>query len=78
MRLGRLTFWFALLGALVADGFVGVWWATHSGSDSRDQWVSQGDLMVIVGLIGLVLGAAFGLVVWAVWRLSSWVERRYY
>ena len=76
MRFGRLILGSALLGALVGVAYVAVMWSTHRGVDAQDAWFSEGDLMFVFGLFGLVLGATFGLVVWAGRALSRWLTRR--
>jgi hypothetical protein len=44
---------------------------------SPDEWFSTGDVMVMTGVAAFFVGAAFGLLVWAVWSVSSWLARRY-
>jgi hypothetical protein len=75
MRFWRLTLGFAFLGAL-GGGIYGdlAWraWYACSGDGYDILCFSRGDYITMYGFFGLVLGAALGLVVWALWRLANW------
>jgi hypothetical protein len=74
MKFWRLTLGFGLLGAAILATYAGVTWTDAcSGGDSLQLFCySRGDVMVYGGIAGLLLGAAVGLGVWALWRLASW------
>src|SRR5947208_4651143 len=73
MTFGRLTLGFGVLLSLVDVTFTAIWGAMHPGTP--DEWLSTGDLMVMTGVAAFFVGAAFGLLVWAVWSLSSRLAR---
>ena len=76
MKFWRLTLGFGALAALIAAAFEGVTWTdTCSGDSLQIPCVTRGDVMVYGGVFGILLGAAFGLVVWALWRLASLCRR---
>jgi hypothetical protein len=73
MKFWRLTLGFGALAALIAATFEGVTWTdTCSGDSLQILCFTRGDVMLYGGVLGFLLGAAFGLVVWALWRLAGW------
>jgi hypothetical protein len=78
MRFGWLTLGLALAGATLGAAWAGVTWQDTCTGDSLDiLCFSRGDVMMMGGFGGALLGTGLGLVVWVAYAVTSWIGRRY-